>query len=138
MLFLVNTSPFAGEEGQAVTLRQMRDRLEREARVNVALRVTDLGRADGLEVSGRGELHLAILIEEMRREGMELCVSRPEVITKVDEDGNLLEPFEDLVVDVPGEYQGIVIQKLAQRKGCLLYTSPSPRDRTRYRMPSSA
>src|SRR5660397_199094 len=116
MLFLVNTSPFAGEEGQAVTLRQMGDRLEREARVNVALRVTDLGRADGLEVSGRGELHLAILIEEMRREGMELCVSRPEVITKVDEDGNLLEPFEDLVVDVPGEYQGIVIQKLTQRE----------------------
>ncbi len=117
MFFLVNTGPFAGEDGRAVTLRQIRERLEREARVNVALRVEDLGRADGLKVSGRGELHLAILIEEMRREGMELCVSRPEVITKLDEDGTLLEPFEDLVVDVPGEYQGAVIEKLARRKG---------------------
>ncbi|MHB8869154.1 MAG: translational GTPase TypA [Thermoleophilia bacterium] len=117
MFFLVNTGPFAGETGRAVTLRQIRERLEREARVNVALRVEDLGRSDGLKVSGRGELHLAILIEEMRREGMELCVSRPEVITKLDEDGTLLEPFEDLVVDVPGEYQGAVIEKLARRKG---------------------
>jgi GTP-binding protein len=117
MFFLVNTGPFAGDEGRAATLRQIRERLEREARVNVALRVEDLGRADGLKVSGRGELHLAILIEEMRREGMELCVSRPEVITKTDDAGTLLEPFEDLVIDVPGEYQGAVIEKLARRKG---------------------
>jgi len=117
MLFLVNTGPFAGNEGRAVTLRQIRDRLEREQRVNVALRVEDIGRADGLKVSGRGELHLAILIEEMRREGMELCVSRPGVITQVDEDGVVLEPMEHLIIDVPEEYQGIVIEKLAQRKG---------------------
>ncbi len=116
MLFLVNSGPFAGREGQAVTLRQIRDRLEREARVNVALRVEDLGRPDGLKVSGRGELHLAILIEEMRREGMELCVSRPEVITREDENGGLLEPIEELSVDVPEEFQGLVIEKLALRK----------------------
>lgn len=117
MFFLVNSGPFAGNEGQAVTLRQIRDRLERELRVNVALRVEDLGRPDGLKVSGRGELHLGILIEEMRREGMELCVSRPEVITQRDAHGRLLEPIEDLTIDVPDEYQGIVIEKLAQRKG---------------------
>ena len=117
MNFLVNTGPFAGNEGRAVTLRQLRDRLERETRVNVALRVEDVGRADGLKVSGRGELHLAILIEEMRREGMELCVSRPEVITHRGPDGGLLEPMEELVIDVPEEYQGVIIEKLAGRKG---------------------
>ena len=87
MFFLVNNGPFAGRDGRAVTLRQIKDRLERELRVNVALRVEDLGRPDGVKVSGRGELHLGILIEEMRREGMELCVSRPEVITHRDADG---------------------------------------------------
>jgi GTP-binding protein len=117
MFFLVNSGPFSGQEGKAVTLRQIRERLEREQKTNVALRVEDLGRADGLKVSGRGELHLGILIEEMRREGLELCVSRPEVITRTDEEGNLLEPMEQLVVDVPEEYQGVVIEKLARRKG---------------------
>ena len=117
MFFLVNNGPFSGKDGQAVTLRQIKDRLDRELRVNVALRVEDLGRPDGVKVSGRGELHLGILIEEMRREGMELCVSRPEVITHRDEDGRLLEPMEELTIDVPDEYQGIVIEKLAQRKG---------------------
>lgn len=117
MFFLVNTGPFAGNEGRAVTLRQIKERLERECRVNVALRVEDLGRPDGVKVSGRGELHLAILIEEMRREGMELCVSRPEVITHRDEKGALLEPVEELIVDVPEEFQGVVIEKLARRKG---------------------
>jgi GTP-binding protein len=117
MFFLVNSGPFAGRDGQAATLRQIKDRLERELRVNVALRVEDLGRPDGVKVSGRGELHLAILIEEMRREGMELCVSRPEVITHIDENGRVLEPMEQLTVDVPNEFQGIVIEKLAQRKG---------------------
>ena len=87
MFFLVNNGPFSGRDGQAVTLRQIKDRLERELRVNVALRVEDLGRPDGVKVSGRGELHLGILIEEMRREGMELCVSRPEVITHTDAQG---------------------------------------------------
>jgi GTP-binding protein len=117
MFFLVNNGPFSGQDGQAATLRQIKDRLERELRVNVALRVEDLGRPDGVKVSGRGELHLGILIEEMRREGMELCVSRPEVITQRDEKGHLLEPIEDLNIDVPDEYQGVVIEKLAQRKG---------------------
>ncbi len=117
MFFLTNNGPFSGREGQAVTLRQIKDRLDRELRVNVALRVEDLGRPDGVKVSGRGELHLGILIEEMRREGLELCVSRPEVITHEDEHGHVLEPMEELTIDVPDEYQGIVIEKLAQRKG---------------------
>jgi len=118
MFFLVNNGPFAGQDGRAVTLRQIKDRLERELRVNVALRVEDLGRPDGVKVSGRGELHLAILIEEMRREGMELCVSRPEVITRRDSKDRLLEPIEQVVIDVPEEYQGTVIQELSsQRKG---------------------
>ena len=85
MFFLVNTGPLAGNEGKAITLRQIKERLYRETRVNVALRVEDLGRADGIKVSGRGELHLAILIEEMRREGLEFCVSKPEVITHTDD-----------------------------------------------------
>ena len=117
MFFLVNNGPHAGKDGQAVTLRQIKDRLDRELRVNVALRVEDLGRPDGVKVSGRGELHLGILIEEIRREGMELCVSRPEVITHRDGSGRVLEPMEQLTIDVPDQYQGIVIEKLAQRKG---------------------
>jgi GTP-binding protein len=120
MLFLINSGPFAGQEGKAVTLRQITARLERELRTNVALRVESTERGDGLKVSGRGELHLAILIEEMRREGMELCVSPPEIITHVDDCGRVLEPFEELTVDAPLEFQGTVIEKVAQRKGQLL------------------
>ncbi len=119
MLFLVNSGPLAGKEGNAVTARQIDIRLQRELRTNVAMRVESIGRGDGYKVSGRGELHLAILIEEMRREGMELCVSPPETITHRDRHGRLLEPVEDLTVDVPIDYQGIVIEKLAQRKGML-------------------
>jgi len=117
MLFCINDGPFSGHEGQAITLRQLRARLDRELRTNVALRVEDIGRSNGLKVSGRGELHLSILIEEMRREGMELCVSPPEIITKRDDSGALLEPIEELTIDVPSEYQGTVIEKLAKRKG---------------------
>jgi GTP-binding protein len=117
MFFLVNTGPFSGADGTAIMLRQLKDRLQRELRVNVALRMEDLGRSDGVKVSGRGELHLAILIEEMRREGLEFCVSRPEVITREDVDGNTLEPIEQLIIDVPEIYQGIIIEKLARRKG---------------------
>ncbi|TFH64720.1 MAG: translational GTPase TypA, partial [Candidatus Zixiibacteriota bacterium] len=117
MFFLVNTGPFSGADGTAIMLRQLKDRLQRELRVNVALRMEDLGRSDGVKVSGRGELHLAILIVEMRREGLEFCVSRPEVITREDVDGNTLEPIEQLIIDVPEEHQGIVIEKLARRKG---------------------
>ncbi|MCX6831040.1 MAG: GTP-binding protein, partial [candidate division Zixibacteria bacterium] len=117
MFFLINTGPFSGEDSTAITLRQLKERLQRELRTNVALRMEDLGRSDGVKVSGRGELHLAILIEEMRREGLEFCISRPEVITRQDASGNMLEPMEQLIVDIPEEYQGIIIEKLAQRKG---------------------
>lgn len=117
LFFLVNSSPFSGEDGTAIMLRQLKERLERELRVNVALRMEDVGRSDGVKVSGRGELHLAILIEEMRREGLEFCVSRPEVITHRDADGNLQEPMEQVIIDVPEEHQGIIIEKLARRKG---------------------
>jgi GTP-binding protein len=117
MFFLVNTGPFSGNDGTAIMLRQMKERLQRELRINVAMRMEDLGRSDGVKVMGRGELHLAILIEEMRREGLEFCVSRPEVITHRDADGNTMEPIEQLIIDVPGEYQGVIIEKLAKRKG---------------------
>jgi GTP-binding protein len=118
--FLVNNGPFSGQEGKAIMLRQIKERLERELRTNVALRMEDIGRADGVKVSGRGELQLAILIEEMRREGLEFCVSRPEVITEEDENGKLTEPMEQLIIEVPEEYQGVVIEKLAGRKGQLV------------------
>ncbi|MEA1981831.1 MAG: translational GTPase TypA [candidate division Zixibacteria bacterium] len=117
MFFLVNNGPFSGQEGTAIMLRQLKERLERELCVNVALRMEDIGRPDGVKVSGRGELHLAILIEEMRREGLEFCISRPEVITHFDENGNITEPMEQLIIDVPEEHQGIIIEKLAKRKG---------------------
>ncbi|HUW60758.1 MAG TPA: GTP-binding protein [Candidatus Bathyarchaeia archaeon] len=118
MHFMVNSGPFAGRDGTAVTLRQIRARLDRELRTNIAMRIEDTGRVEGgIKVSGRGELHLAILIEEMRREGMEFCVSPPEIITHKDAAGRLLEPMEELVVDVPLEYQGTVIEKISLRKG---------------------
>jgi len=119
MFFLVNNGPFSGQDGTAIMLRQLKERLVRELRVNVALRMEDVGRSDGVKVSGRGELHLAILIEEMRREGLEFCISRPEVITRVDESGTVLEPMEQLIIDVPEEHQGVIIEKLAKRKGQL-------------------
>ncbi len=125
MLFLVNTGPFSGEEGRAITFREMAERLARETRVNLALRVEDVGRADGLKVSGRGELHLAVLIEEMRREGMEFCVSKPEVITRRGADGKNHEPMEKLIVDVPEQFQGVTIEKLARRKGELVHMENS-------------
>ena len=121
MLFMVNTGPFAGREGNAITIRQLKARLEREARTNVALRLEDVGRSDGVKVSGRGELHLAILIEEMRREGSELCVSAPEIIRHYDEDGDVLEPIEELIVDTPIEFQGTMIERLARRRGEMMH-----------------
>ena len=121
MFFLVNNGPFSGQDGNAIMLRQLKDRLKNETRVNVAMRMEDLGRSDGVKVSGRGELHLAILIEEMRREGLEFCISRPEVVTHLDKDGKTLEPIEKLIIDVREEYQGIIIEKLAKRKGELLH-----------------
>ncbi len=138
MLFQANTGPFAGKEGTAVTLRQIRTRLERELRTNVALRVEPLSDTDAIKVSGRGELHLAILIEEMRREGMELCVSPPEVILRRDSHGHLLEPYETLSIDVPLEFQGTVMEKLSRRKGELrdMHNSGTGIIRLEFRIPT--
>jgi GTP-binding protein len=124
MFFHNNSGPFAGNDGNAVSLNVIRERLRRELRTNVALRVEESDRFTGIKVSGRGELHLGILIEEMRREGLELCVSRPEVILHKDEKGNTLEPMEQVVIDVPIEYQGTVIEKLSQRKGEMTHMEP--------------
>jgi GTP-binding protein len=112
--FLVNSSPFGGREGKFVTTRQIRDRLERELEINVGLRV-DFSGGDTFKVSGRGELHIAILIENMRREGFELQVSQPQVIIR-EEGGKKLEPYEEVIVDTPSEYQGPIIERLGTRK----------------------
>jgi len=117
MFFSVNNSPFAGKEGKFVTSRNLRDRLYKEVITNVAMKVEDTDSADTFKVSGRGELHLSVLIETMRREGFELQVSRPEVILKRDENGKLLEPYESVTIDVPQDYVGIVIEKMGKRKG---------------------
>ena len=120
MDFMVNDSPFAGQEGKYVTSRHIRERLFRELNTDVSLRVEETDDTDCFKVSGRGELHLSVLIENMRREGYEFAVSKAEVITKRNERGQLLEPMEQVFIDVPEEYSGAVIQKLAQRKGELL------------------
>ncbi len=114
--FLVNNSPFAGKDGKFVTSRQLRERLYKELERNVALKVEDSDTTDAWSVSGRGELHLSILMETMRREGFEFQVSRPRVITRTDENGQRMEPFEELAIDVPEEYLGTVIEKLGPRK----------------------
>jgi GTP-binding protein len=114
--FVVNNSPFAGKEGKYVTSRQIRDRLFKELERNVALRVEDSDTTDAWSVSGRGELHLTILMETMRREGFEFQVSRPRVITKRGENGERLEPYEELAIDVPEEFLGAVIEKLGPRR----------------------
>jgi GTP-binding protein len=117
MIFGVNNSPFSGIDGKFVTSRQIKERLERELLGNVALRVADTDSPDQFKVSGRGELQLAILIEMMRREGYEIQVSKPEVITKRGENGELLEPIEQVVVDCPEEFIGVVTEALGRRKG---------------------
>jgi GTP-binding protein len=123
MNFIVNSSPFAGREGKMVTSRNIRERLDKELRTNVSLRVEDTDNADTFKVSGRGELHLSILIENMRREGFEMAVSKPEVILR-DMDGKKMEPMEYLVVDVPSEYQGVIIEKMGPRKGEMTSMQP--------------
>lgn len=122
--FVVNDSPFSGRAGRYVTTRQLRDRLQRELERNVALRVEDTGRPDTFAVSGRGELHLTILMETMRREGYEFQVSRPRVITRANGDGRRLEPYEEVIAEVPSEFVGTVIDKLARRRGELVSMKP--------------
>ncbi|HEY0779914.1 MAG TPA: translational GTPase TypA [Gemmatirosa sp.] len=118
--FLVNNSPFAGKDGKYVTSRQVRDRLYKELERNVALRVEDTDSTDAWQVAGRGELHLSILMETMRREGYEFQVSRPRVITRTGVNGERLEPYEELAIDVPEDYLGAVMEKLGQRRAELI------------------
>ncbi len=131
MSFIVNNSPLAGTEGDKVTSRLIRDRLLREAEGNVALRVVEASDKDAMEVSGRGELQLAILIENMRREGFELSVSRPRVVLNKDESGQLQEPIEEVVIDVDEEFSGVVVQKMSERKAEMIEMRPSGGNRLR-------
>jgi GTP-binding protein len=131
MTFRVNDSPLAGTEGDKVTSRMIRDRLLREAEGNVALRVTESEERDSMEVAGRGELQLGILIETMRREGFELSVSRPKVLFRRNDQGELLEPIEEVVIDLDAEHSGIVVQKLSERRAELVEMRPSGGGRQR-------
>ncbi|MFM1593895.1 MAG: translational GTPase TypA [Woeseiaceae bacterium] len=137
MTFQVNKSPFSGKEGKFLTSRQIHERLKQELTHNVALRVENTEDPDKFRVSGRGELHLSILIETMRREGFELAVSRPEVIYR-EIDGQVHEPWEQLTVDFEEDYQGVIMTKLAERKGKLLEMTPDGKGRVRldYRIPT--
>ena len=137
MTFQVNTSPLAGREGKYVTSRNLRERLHKELLTNMALRVEDTADTDVFAVSGRGELHLTILIENMRREGYELAVSRPRVVTR-EVDGVVQEPYENLTVDVEDAHQGAVMQELGGRRGELVHMESDQRGRTRldYRIPA--
>ena len=131
MTFLVNDSPLAGTEGDKVTTRVIRARLMKEAEGNVALKIADASGSDGYVVSGRGELQLSILIEVMRREGFELGVSRPKVVFQKAEDGTLLEPIEEVVIDVDEEHSGVVVQKMSERKAEMIEMRPSGGHRQR-------
>ena len=136
MTFSVNDSPFAGREGQFVTSRHLRARLMRELQTDVSLRVEETDSPDAFRVSGRGELHLSVLIETMRRQGYEFQVSKPEVLYHVAEDGARLEPIERMVADVPAAYAGAVIEKLGRRRGVLEQMSGTDRVRLEFSVPS--
>lgn len=132
MMFRINDGPFAGQEGDKVQSRVIRDRLMRETERNIAIKVTESSDKDSFMVSGRGELQLAILIENMRREGFELSVSRPRVVTQIDPDtGEKLEPIEETIIDVDDAHTGVIVQKLSERKGELREMRPSGGGRTR-------
>jgi GTP-binding protein len=131
MSFIVNNSPLAGTEGDKVTSRLIRDRLLREAEGNVALRVRESDEKDSMEVAGRGELQLGILIETMRREGFELSVSRPKVLLRKNDAGEMEEPIEEVVIDVDEIHSGIVVQKMAERKAEMIELKPSGGGRVR-------
>jgi len=137
MQFMVNTSPFAGREGQYVSSRNLRERLEKELLTNVSLRVEDTDSTDSFKVMGRGELQLAILIEMMRREGFELAVGKPEIVTK-QIDAKLMEPIERLTIDVPDTFVGVVIEKLGTRKAQMqkMHNHGYGRVRTEFTVPS--
>ena len=137
MTFSVNNGPFAGREGEFVTSRHIRDRLFKEVQTNLSLRVEDTDSADTFKVSGRGELHLSVLIENMRRQGFELLVSRPSVIFK-EIDGVMCEPTEHLVIDVPEEHMGVVMEKLGYRKAEMINMAPGTQGYTRleFKIPS--
>jgi GTP-binding protein len=132
MTFRVNDSPLAGTEGKKVTSRVIWDRLQREAEGNVALRISRSTDSESFEVAGRGELQLAVLIENMRREGFELTIGRPRVVIR-EENGQKLEPVEEVIIDVDDEHTGVVVQKLTERKGDLVDMRPSGTGRTRLR-----
>ena len=131
MTFMVNDSPLAGTEGDKVTSRVIRDRLLKEAEGNVALKIEESEGKDSFYVSGRGELQLAVLIETMRREGFELAVSRPRVVMHNDENGKLMEPIEEVVIDVDEEHSGVVVQKMSERKAEMTELRPSGGNRVR-------
>ncbi|MCP3056598.1 GTP-binding protein TypA/BipA, partial [Aurantimonas marianensis] len=131
MSFIVNDSPLAGTEGDKVTSRVIRDRLLKEAEGNVALKIDEAADKDSFYVSGRGELQLAVLIETMRREGFELGISRPRVVMKEGENGEVLEPIEEVVIDVDEEHSGVVVQKMSERKAEMIELRPSGGDRQR-------